>query len=323
MADPDPTVPASGAPAAPGPAKAAGPSQTAAAGAAIGSAVSSAAGKAEDVLEARWKLLGGNERVVVVGALVYLASLVLGLLLAKWNLGLSHIIGIVAALVVFVPIVLTLKNLLGIPREAVARLCGGILVAFELNDLGELISGLTTPALAWSTADIVLTIASIVGAAVFAWGAWLMTGGNILKDVVGLAMIGGRSMQQLLVSLGASAAVLGWLFLGLADADFTTIAVLAVLAAVVDFTILWLAGPGSGTLHLPIPENLLLTVVGVIAAALALVWLGGIAGNLKGIPVTGMIGMVLFVAGAVAMAAGGLRAMMPAAPAAPAAPKAA
>lgn len=319
MADPDPTVPASGtagpAPAAaPGPAKAAEPSQAAAAGAAIGSAVSSVADKAGDVLEARWKLLGGNERIVVVGALAYLVSLVLGALIEKWPFDVTRIIEVVAALLVFVPLVLSMKKLLGIPREAIARLCGGILAAYELINLGSLISGISSSTMI----GIILTIVSIAGALVFAYGAWLLTGGNLLKDVIGLAKIGGQSMEQLLVSLGATAVVVAWVLLRIADAEFTLIASLAVLAAVVDFTILWLAGPGSGTLHLPISEKLLLTVVGVITAALALVWLGGIAGNLKGIPLAGMIGMALFVVGAVAMAAGGLKAMMPAAAATPA-----
>ena len=285
--------------------------------------IGEAASDVGEALQVRWNAFGPNERLVIIGGLLVLGAWILGILLQKWVIDIAAIITAVAAIVVLVVVAIGAKAA-GAFRKAIVRVGAGLVAAFAMADLGDLVGSFMTQNafialnVRWEGIDTILVAAVVIGAIILAFGAWRLTNGNLLTSLIDPVKIAGRSQGALLIGLGAAVAILGWTLggaarvvpnLDLGNALFPTI---ALLAAVLALSVQWIAGGGAGTLKLPMGADLWLAALGIVAGVLVLVWLGGAAGSIfsNRTPILGTIGLVLFILGAVALAAGGVLGMM-------------
>jgi hypothetical protein len=251
-----------------------------------------------------WAPDTGNVVVVLIGALILLGSTAYGVTQLNWNLGLAQILWIAGALAVPAPLVVPGSSFLGIPRAVVVRFAAGIVGAYQFMNFGYI--GIDTIFGIYAKTTLVM----FIGALILMAGAWLLTGGDVIRDVAGLGSIGGRSTPRRLVSLGGVGIVAGWMLLAFTGADYTLVTALVLPVAVVGLTGLWVAG-SDGDLRLPIPAEPLVAVCGVATLVMALVWLAGVVPTIGQSNLLGLVGGLVFVLGAAAMAFGGVRDLMP------------
>lgn len=261
-----------------------------------------AASPQADAMRKRWEVMGPNQRITVAGGVAILVAYLAGILLEQWTIGLSSIILLAATVVTIVVVLVGTSSAMGMSRTAILRIDAGVVGAYSIYDLGDLISGLTF----WSTLDLVLTGLAVVGAGLLVFGVWRMTGGNIVSDALSALTGRGRELPARLVSIGSSVLIGVWLFLAIFNYSFRNEIAVAVLAAVLALTVLWLAGSGAAEMKLPVAANLALAVLGVVAAALTLLWFVGLLDELDGVEAIDWPFLLAFLASAAAMAAGGL-----------------
>jgi hypothetical protein len=262
-------------------------------------------------MSAKWAVLGANERLALIGAGVAIVSYLLGILLAGWSLGLTSLLFLVAAIAVAVILILGSAALTGQARVVVLRLAAATALAYAGIEIGSLLGNIGR----WDGLDIILTIAAAVGSALMVFAAWRLTGGNALSDVMGIASVINRPLPDRLILLGAIGLFAAWLILQIANAPFGDRDAIAVLLAVLALTVLWIAGGGAGAFKLMLPSNLLLAGLGVVIAVLALLYLVNL-GDLRNAQVLFWPGLLLYIAGAGALAGGAiLRFQAPNAPA--------
>lgn len=261
-----------------------------------------AASAQADAMRKRWDVMGPNQRITVAGGVAILVAYLAGILLESWTIGLSSIILLAATVVTIVVVLVGTSSAMGMSRTAILRLDAGVVGAYSIYDLGDLISGLNS----WSTLDLILTGLAVVGAALLVFGVWRMSGANLVNDAISALTVRGRELPARLVSIGSSVLIGVWLFLAIFNYTFRNEIAVAVLAAVLALTVLWLAGSGAAEMKLPVAANLALAVLGVVTAALTLLWFVGLLDELDGVDAIDWPFLLLFLAGAAAMAAGGL-----------------
>ncbi len=251
---------------------------------------------------ARWATLGTDERLVLAGGVTVLVAYVLGLVLEQWGLGLASLLSIAGAIIAIVILLAGPATLFRVSRKALLRTNAALVGAFAATDLGDLVSGLGS----WTTLDIVFTALIVVGAAVLVYGAWRLTGGNIVGDLVGVLGARAGGTPDRLVAIGAAAVIASWVLLSAFGYTLRTEIALAILVAVLALTVLWFGAGGAGEADLFIAPPLLQASYGIAAGALALIWFLGLLGEFSEVSAIDWIGLIPFLAGAAAMAAGGI-----------------
>jgi hypothetical protein len=249
---------------------------------------------------ARWNALGANERLALIGAGLMVGSYLLGVLLARWSLGLAHLLLIVAA-VVAAGVVLMGRSAIGAPlRAAALRVSAAVGLAYAAIDLGDMVGDLGD----WSPLEMLLTVATLIGAGILLVAAWRLTDGNAARDAAGLVSAGGRSLADRLVLLGALALIVAWVVLRFDGFAFREQDVIAVLAAILAVAVLWLAGGTAGALRWPVPATVVVVALAVIVALLALNWVTRVSDEFDEFTIVSWIAFALHLAAAVALAAG-------------------
>jgi hypothetical protein len=309
MSDPEPTIREESAPANPpaemtgSPASGTTPAMagaTAAGGAMAGStpaggtAVSSAS-----AVSARWNAFGANERLALIGAGVMLASYLIGVVIDQWNLNLASLLLVLAALVALATVSLG-KSLTAPMRAAALRISAAIAAAYAVIDVGDLISELDD----WGALTILLVVAAAVGAVILLVAAWRLTGGDLMRDAARLAAPAGASLPGRLVLVGGTVVLVAWVILRTANASFSETSVLAVLLTVLTLGAAWIASGGAGPVTLPAPGTLIVAGLAALVALLALYWLSNVVGSLDRADPLDLVGLVLYIGGAAALAIG-------------------
>jgi len=298
MSDPDPTIPEGGEPAAP-PA-ASPPPAMAAAGAGAGAGAAAGAAAVPSPLTARWTALGANERLALIGSGLMIGSYLLGVILARWSLGLSHLLLIVGAIVA-AGVVLAGRSAIGAPiRAAVLRVSAAIGLAYAAIDVGDMLGDLDD----WSPFEMLLAVATLIGAGILLVAAWRLTGGNVARDAAGLASPGGRSLGDRLVLLGGVAVVVAWVLLRFDGFAFREQDVIAVLAAVLAVAVLWLARGSAGALRWPAPATVIVAGLAVIVALVALNWFTRVSDEFDEFTIVSWIAFALHLAAAAVLIVG-------------------
>jgi hypothetical protein len=303
MADPEPTKPDQAATPPPKPASGGTTSsQFASAAGAAGDAVGDAVGDAAAAMSARWAVLGANERLALIGAILAIGSYIIGILLGGWSLGLTSILFLVAAVGVAVILFLGAAALTGQARVVVLRIAAATALAYSALDIASLIGALGGRL---DMLDVVLEIAAFVGSALMVFAAWRLTGGNAISDATGLIGVISRPMPDRLVALGAWVVILALVILRIGGGRFSDREALAVLAVILVLTVLWIAGGGAGKVGLILPANVWLAIFGVVVAVLAVLYLVNI-GDLRQAELLFWPGLLLYLGGAGALAAGAI-----------------
>ena len=240
-------------------------------------AAPSAPGGTPVPLTTRLGQLGRNEQLVIGGAAAVVLANLVGGVVEEWSLDIRFwlviLAGIAAAVLVFTG---TPKVLAGLSIEAFIRIDAAIVAGYALVDFGDLGSSLGD----WTVLSLVLTAIEVAGAAVLAYGAWRVTGGDLVADIASA----GRSFRLELIDrfvyVGGLGVVVGW-FLIMLVADiynFNTESQVGVLAAVLVLGVRWIArNPGTGQLPVALPW----TIAGLaaIAVLIGLWWLVRIIGE--------------------------------------------
>lgn len=120
---------------------------------------------------------GRNEQLVIAGTAAVLAAWVLGLLTQGWTLELDGWVIVVSAIVALALTFMAAAapGILGVRPTSLVRIAAALIAAFALVKFGDLLSSLDS----WGMADIILTIVHAAGAAILAYGAWAVSGGNL------------------------------------------------------------------------------------------------------------------------------------------------
>jgi hypothetical protein len=247
--------------------------------------------------------LGRNEQLVSTGSGAVVAAYVLGLLFQDWPVTLSAVVIVVAAVAA---LVLTIgasgRSLAGVQAASWVRIDAALVGAFALIDVGDLLSSLDS----WETLTIGLTIVYVIGAAILAYGAWGVSGGNLVSDVRGTLGVMGLALADRLVLIGALGCVVGWfLIMWLADIyEFVTLAQVVVLAATLLLSVRWLdRNPTAGRLMAPAPVTT--AALGAVAIAAGAWWFLAVIG--RTLEIGGLLvylPVLLFVLALVALAVG-------------------
>jgi hypothetical protein len=263
---------------------------------------SPSAAQASAAIQAKWGAMGKSDQLAVGGAAVLVIGYLLGIILEGWGLGLPSLLTIIGAIVVLVVILAGFAGVSGLSRTAILRVAAAVSAVYSLNDVGDMLANLND----WGALDIVLSAIVDVAAFVALVGVWMATSGDLVKDATGVLARGGRSMPGWLVALGSAVVLISWFVLELGEFNMLTDSALAMLAAVLALTVLWAGAGGAGQLRLPLPAGLVLAGLGVIAAILSLAWLIRILDVMDDASIFAWVGLVLYVGGAIVMAAGGL-----------------
>jgi hypothetical protein len=235
-----------------------------------------------------------------------LGSYLLGILLAGWSLGLPSLLLVLAA-VVAGAVVLAGSAVQGAIRAAALRISAGVAATYAAIDIGDLLSELDD----WSALTMILVVVAAVGAAILLLAAWRLTGGDVARDVVGLASASGRSLPDRLVLLGGAAVLVGWVVLRAANASFSDTSALAVLLTVLVLAVVWIAGGGAGSMQWPVPASLVNVVLGALVGLLALNWLINVLDDIGDATLFDWVGLVVFIGGAAVLVVGAVLAMQP------------
>lgn len=261
-----------------------------------------AAAAQTEAMRKRWEVLGPNQRLTVAGGVAILVAYLTGVLFADWDLRVSSFLLLACTVVTVAVVLIGTSSAMGASRTAILRIDAGVVGAYSLYDLGDLISGLTF----WSVVDLVLAAVAVIGAGLLVFGVWRMTDGHLAREAIAALTGRGRDLPARLVSVGSVLLIGVWLVLAVLNYAFRTEVALAVLAAVLSLTVLWLAGSGAAEMKLPVAANLALAVTGVIVGALAVVWLLGLIENLDRVDAADWPFVLIFLASAAAMTVGGL-----------------
>ena len=268
-------------------------------------AAPSAPGGTAVPLTTRLGQLGRNEQLVIGGAAAVVFANLVGGVVEEWSLDVRFwlviLAGIAAAVLVFTG---TPRMLAGLSIEAFIRIDAAIVAGYALVDFGDLGSSLGD----WSVLSIVLTAIEVVGAAVLAYGAWRVTGGDLLADIASV----GRSFRLELVDrfvyFGALGVVVGW-FLIMLVADiyrFNTESQIGVLAAVLVLAVRWI-GRNPGTGQLPVALPWAIAGLAAIAVLIGLWWLLRIIGDTLEVgDLTTYLPLLLYALALVSLAAGAI-----------------
>jgi hypothetical protein len=305
MSDQDPTMQEEGAVAAPPPAAA--PPTPAPAMAAAGATTGAGSPAAASAATARWNAIGANGQLVVIGAGIALASYLLGMLLAQWSLGLSHVLLIVAAVAAIGVVVAGASAVPARVRTITLRVSAGIAAAYAAVDVGDMIDGLSS----WSALDIAFTLTTAIGAAILLVGAWRLTDGDPLRDVSSLARPAGRSLADRLILLGGLGVIAGWVLLRMDGFVFRDQDVLQVLLVVLAAAAVWLAAGGAGDIRWPVPASIVIVALSAAVGLLALIWVGRVVDELDEFTIVSWVSAIVHVGAAAAMVAGAALKLQP------------
>ena len=214
--------------------------------------------------------LGRNEQLVITGSGAVVAAYLLGLLFQDWPVTLSAVIIVVAAVAA---LVLTIgasgRSIAGVPAASWVRIDAALIGAFALVDLGDLLASLDS----WEVLTIGLTIIYVIGGASLAYGAWGLSGGNLVADLRSVLGTMRLPLADRLVYVGAVGCIAGWfLIMWLADIySFGTLPQVVVLAATLALGVRWLDGnPAAGRLMVPAPVTS--AALGAVAMAAGAWW---------------------------------------------------
>jgi hypothetical protein len=249
-----------------------------------------------------WSRTPLNVLIVVLGALIFVGSLVIGVLREGWTPGLTGVLELVATLMVVLPLLLPAERVLGVSRAVVVRSGGGFVGAVTLVNLGyEINSRLSI----YGGSN--LSVVQIIGGGILILGAWLLTNGDLLLEAGRIARIGGRPVGHQLVYLGGMAVVLAWLVLPLATVDWRDWIAIAPASTVLALAGLWVASDPDGDLRLPVASAPFIAACGVVTLVVALLWLAGAGtGSPLAFRALEVLGGLLFVVGAATLAVGGI-----------------
>jgi hypothetical protein len=98
--------------------------------------------------------------------------------------------------------------------------------------------------------------------------------------------------------------LVAWVILRTANASFSETSVLAVLVTVLTLGAAWIASGGAGPVTLPAPGTLIVAGLAALVALLALYWLSNVVGSLDRADPLDLVGLVLYIGGAAALAIG-------------------
>lgn len=246
---------------------------------------------------------GRNEQLVITGSGAVFAAYILGLLLLDWPVTLSAVIIVAASVAaLLLTVAASRRTVAGIPATSFVRIDAALVGAFALIDLGDLLSSTDS----WEALTIGLTIVYVIGTATLAYGAWGLSGGNLISDVRGVLGVMRLGLADRLVYVGALGSIVGWfLIMWLADIyEFVTLAQVAVLSATVLLAVRWLdRNPTAG--RLPTPGPLTTTALGAVTIAAGAWWFLAVIG--RTLEIGGLLvylPVVLFILALVALAAG-------------------